>query len=474
MIERIPYIAKPYAHIMTNRMLDVPRGAIWANMGMGKTVATLTALDLLFLAGDDKPALVIAPLRVAKNTWPSEARKWDHLRQVSVMPICGSEAERLQAMRYDYPIYSINYDNIPWLVDHWGDRWPYDKIVSDEATRLKGFRLRQGSVRAAALGRVSHKYVKRFIELTGTPSPNGLSDLWGQLWHIDAGKRLGRTYEGFKNRWFQKSFDGYGVLPLPYAPMQIPDAIRDVCLTIDAKDWFDVKDPIFVPVYVDLPPKARLIYNDMEKKMFAQIEEHGVEVFNAAARTNKCLQIANGAAYLNPEITDDGQPQAKKYRVVHDEKITALESIIEEANGMPVLVAYEFRSDLDRMRRAFPSARLLDSSQQTEDDWNAGHIPILLCHPKSAGHGLNLQFGSNILVLFGHNWNLEEYLQVIERIGPIRQMQAGFNRPVFVYLIIARDTVDELVIARRASKRTVQDVLLEACKHRRANHAANA
>ena len=468
MSERIPYIAKPYGHIITNRIIEQPRTAIWASMGMGKTVATLTALDQMFLAGEDGPVLVLAPLRVAKNTWPTEARKWDHLRQASVTPICGSEAERLHALKHDSPIHSINYENIPWLIDYWGDRWPYRTVVADESTRLKGFRLRQGTKRARSLGRVAHSRIKRFIQLTGTPSPNGLQDLWGQMWFLDAGRRLGRTYEAFKQRWFTTSFDGYGLQPSDFSKVQIPEAVRDICLTIDSADWFKLDKPIVQPVYIDLPPRVRIMYKQMEREMFAQIEEHGVEAFNAAARTSKCLQLASGAIYLNPEATDDGHQLAKQWKAVHDEKLKALESIIEEANGMPVLVAYEFRSDLERIRRAFPRARLYDSSQQTEDEWNAGSIPILLAHPKSAGHGVNLQVGGNILVVLGHNWDLEQRLQIIERIGPLRQMQAGLNRPVFVYPIIARDTVDELVMQRHETKKEIQDLLLEACKLRRA------
>lgn len=476
MIERKEYIAHPYQELITDALVDRSRSAVWASMGMGKTVSTLTALDSLHLAGDTDPVLIMGPLRVAKNVWPAEARKWKHLRNMHVMPIVGSEAERRAALKFDSPIYSVNYDNLPWLIDYWGERWPYRTVVSDEATRLKGFRLKQGGKRSAALGQVAHTKIKRFVELTGTPSPNGLQDLWGQMWFLDAGQRLGRTHESFMNRWFayqRKPTDAASIheikrILMPYGQVEIQDLIRDLCLTVNAKDWFDLEDPIVKPVYIDLPPKARQLYDRMEDEMFMELESgHTVEAFNAAARTQKLLQIANGAAYVDPAADDDYHPRSKEWKEIHNEKIDALESIIFEAAGMPVLVAYQFRSDLARLLRAFPKGRVLDHDPKTETDWNAGRISPLFVHPKSAGHGLNLQDGGNILALFGHDWNLEDYMQMIERIGPMRQLQSGHDRNVWVYPIIARDTMDEVVMERRESKREVQDILLDAMKTRR-------
>lgn len=442
---------------MINHILQVQRGALMCPMGSGKTSAVYTALDALFLSGEDHPVLVMAPLRVARTTWPEEVSNWNHLRHVSVMPIVGSEKERRAALRYDASVYTTNYENLEWLANHYGERWPFRTIIADESTKLKSFRLRQGGKRAAALARVAHPKTSRFFALTGTPTPNGLQDLWGQLWFLDGGARLGRSFEAFKQRWFQKSHDGYGLNVLPHAQQEIQEKIRDICLTIDLKDYVRIDEPIVTPVYVDLPPRARALYKDMEKRMFMEIEGHDVEAFNAATRTIKCLQIANGAAYVD----DSGG-----WRPVHDEKILALEDIVEEAAGAPVLVAYHFKSDLARLQKAFPRGRVLDTDPQTIRDWNAGKIEVLFAHPASAGHGLNLQDGGNILVYFGHWWNLEERMQILERIGPTRQMQAGHNRPVFVYNIIARGTVDEDVIARVETKREVQDILLEAMKRR--------
>jgi SNF2 family DNA or RNA helicase len=439
--------------------LDRPRSGIWAGMGMGKTVATLTALDILELV-EPGPTLVLAPLRVAASTWPDEAKKWNHLRNIEISAVVGTPDERRAALRRPASVYTTNYDNLVWLVEHYGDKWPFTKVVADESTRLKGFRLRQGGKRAQALARVAHTKVKRFIELTGTPSPNGLQDLWGQAWFLDRGERLGRSFDAFKNRWFQAipGGDGYQqIKPLPFAQVQIEDLLRDLCISLDARDYFDIAEPIVNVIRVDLPAKARRIYRDMEREMFMQIGEHEVEAFTAAARTIKCLQLANGAAYV-----DD----AGTFTEVHDAKIQALDSVISEAAGMPVLVAYHFKSDLVRLKRAFPQGRHLDANPQTITDWNAGKIPVLFAHPASAGHGLNLQDGGNILVMFGHWWDLEQYQQIIERIGPTRQAQAGHDRPVFIHHIVATDTVDEIVMARRDTKREVQDLLLDALKRR--------
>lgn len=457
---------REYQHIIADHILGTPRCGIWAGMGLGKTSSTLTALNSLVMVEDD-PILVLAPLRVAQSTWPDEAKEWEHLAHLRIQPVVGTKAQRRAAIGVKADIYTTNYDNLVWLQEFYGDRWPFKTVVADESTRLKSFRLRQGGKRAQALGKVAHSHVKRFIQLTGTPSPNGLQDLWGQLWFLDAGQRLGRTYTAYMERWFQKSFDGFGSVAMGHAQSEIQDRLRDICLTIDAKDWFDLDEPIVNNIYVDLPPRARLLYKDMEKDMFMQLEGHDIEAFNAAARTQKLLQLSSGAVYVDPLVQDDNHPKAKDWKEVHDIKLQALEEVIEEAGGMPVMVAYHFKSDLVRLLKAFPKGRALDKDPQTIKDWNAGRIPVLFAHPQSAGHGLSLQHGGNILVFFSHNWNLEDRLQIAERIGPVRQKQSGYDRPVFIHNIIARDTVDELVIARVETKREVQDLLLEAMKRRK-------
>lgn len=462
-MSRQAFTPREYQHAIIDHVLNLQRGAVWAGMGMGKSVSTLTALDILEIT-EPGPALVLAPLRVAASTWPDEAKKWAHLTNVEVSAVVGTPEERRAALRRPATIYATNYDNLPWLVEQLGDKWPFRKVVADESTKLKSFRLQQGGKRAHALGRVAHCKVDRFIELTGTPSPNGLQDLWGQAWFLDKGVRLGRSFEAFKSRWFQSIQVGSDrhatrLDPLPFAQEQIEDRMRDLCLSLDARDYFDISEPIVNVIRVELPAKARRLYKDMEREMFLALEcGTEVEAFNAASKTIKCLQLANGAIY-----TDD---TCSAFADIHDAKLQALEDVIEEAAGMPVLVAYHFKSDLARLQRAFPKGRALDKDPQTIRDWNAGKIPLLFAHPASAGHGLNLQDGGNILAFFGHWWDLEQYQQIIERIGPTRQAQAGHDRPVFIHHIVATDTMDELVMARRESKREVQDLLLEAMKRK--------
>lgn len=463
---RIEYKPRPYQKIIKNYILDNPRCAVWAGMGMGKTVSVLSAIQEMSMLGMfNGPALVLAPLRVARSVWPEEARKWEHLRQLSVMPVLGNEHERRQALRYKADIYTINYENLPWLVAHLGERWPFELVVADESTKLKGFRLRQGTQRATALAKVVHRKVKFYIGLTGTPAPNGLLDLWGQTWMQDAGVRLGRSYTGFKDRWFTGNYMG-GVTPRENSSKEIYAALADICISLDAKDWFDLKEPIVNNIYVDLPSAARTLYKKMEKEFFIELEGHEIEAFNAAVRSQKLLQLANGAMYVDPLVYSDEQPTSKTWKTVHDAKIEALKEVVEEAAGMPVLVAYNFRSDLARLLKAFPQGRRLDDSTATIKEWNEGKIPILFSHPASAGHGLNLQHGGNIICFFGHNWNLEHRMQILERIGPVRQLQAGYNRPVFVHNIIACDTMDEIVMERVEGKKDIQELLLEARRRR--------
>lgn len=456
------FTPRPYQQIIIDHILANDRCAVWAGMGMGKTVSALTVIDAVRLVDND-PILVLAPTRVANTTWPEEAAKWVHTAHLTVVPVTGDMQGRVVAVRQRADVHAINYENLPWLVEYWGDRWPYRTAIADESTKLKSFRLRQGGKRAQALARVAHTKVKRFVELTGTPSPNGLQDLWGQIWFIDRGARLGRTYEGFKQRWFRPHPSGFGLEALPHAQKEIQELLSDICITVEAKDWFDLREPIVNNIYVDMPARARKTYEDMEKQMFTELDSgHEIEAFNAASRTIKCLQIANGAAYTEGNT---------EWQDVHDQKLQALESVVEEANGMPVLVAYHFKSDLARLKKHFPKGRELDKNPKTLTDWNKGKIPLMFAHPQSAGHGLNLQDGGNILVFFAHWWNLEERLQVIERIGPTRQLQAGHDRPVWIHNIIARKTVDELVIERVNTKREVQDILMGAMRRRKTEGA---
>ncbi len=448
------------------------------------TVLVLTALDMLYLTGESHPTLIIAPPRVARRTWAKEAQKWSHLSALEVVPILGSPEQRLAALERDAPIYTTNYENLVWLIQHWGSRWPYRIVVADEATKLKSVRLSHqvarkadgspgkpfirgtGGKRAVALGRIAHEHTTRFIELTGTPSPNGLKDLWGQLWYLDGGRRLGNTHTSFMARWFEKSFDGYSVKPKEYAPPQIHAAVADLCLSINAKDYFPLKDPVMVPLMVQLPEASRRLYQALEKKLFARLGERQVSAANAAVKSQKLLQVANGAVYLDHEEDVEDPLARKDWQEVHDQKLQALDSLAEELQGAPLIIVYTFWSDLQRLKKAFPDARVL-RTKQDEEDFAQGRIPKLLVHPDSGGYGIDgFQEACHHMVFFSHSWNLESYLQVVERIGPTRQFQSGHDRNVFLYFIVAEDTIDEEVMESRESKRSVQDVLMEATKRR--------
>lgn len=449
---------------MLDHMAAHPRCGVFAKMGSGKTLATLDAVSNADLF-DEGPVLVIAPKRVANKTWPDEAKVWPQFQHLQIAPIIGTETERFAALGRDVPIHTVNYDNLPWLVKHTGiAKWKWRTIIADESTRLKNYRTRQGGKRSQALARVAWApQVRRFIELTGTPSPNGLLDLWGQLWFLDRGERLGNSFTAFQERWFQTpnrhSPDDFNKpRPVSWAQEQIQERIADICITIDPADYVDVPDPIHNVIKVELPKKARSMYREMEREMFLQIREHEIEAVHAASRTIKCLQLANGSIYLNKECT--------LWEPIHEAKIEALESVIEEAAGTPVLVAYHFRTDLERLRKAFPFGAVFDDKPATEDAWNEGRYPLMFVHPASGGHGSNLQWGGNILAFFGHWWDLELRMQVIERIGPMRQLQSGLDRLVYIHDIVAEDTVDEDVLLRHATKRGVQDILMEAMKRR--------
>jgi SNF2 family DNA or RNA helicase len=449
---------RPYQEQMVDHLIAHPRTNLFVPMGAGKTVSVLTALNNLSLLEDVFPVLVVAPLRVANSTWPDEVKKWAHLRHLKVSVVTGTPSERLRAVYAPADIYCTNYDNLTWLFEVPRTLPAFRTIVADEATRLKGFRTRQGTKRARALARHTHK-TPRYIGLTGTPAANGVQDLWALMWFVDKGQRLGLTFKAFTDRWFQTIATTAGftmIKPLAHAQREIEEKIKDICLSIDLSQYLDMKEPIVNTIEVELPKAARETYDAMEKEAFAELrKDREITAFSAAAKTMKLLQIANGAVYYD---------ESGAWEEVHRAKLEALESIVEEANGMPVLVAYHFKSDLARLQKAFKKGRVLDADPKTIRDWNAGKIPVLFAHPASAGHGLNLQDGGNILAFFSLDWNLENRLQIIERIGPARQAQAGHDRPVFVHNIIAKGTMDEVVLARVEGKKDVVQLIMEAMR----------
>lgn len=477
------FTPRPYQKLIGDFIFNTARCNVWSGMGTGKTSQSIASFDALRVFGEVTRALVIAPKRVAVSTWPNEIIKWqESFGHLSITPCVGTPKQRLAAIAASTDIMTINYENLEWLVETVGEHWPWDMVIADEATRLKRLRITmrtstkgkefvtgQGSVRAKALAKVAFKNVKRWVNLTGSPAPNGIQDLWGQNWFVDRGQRLGSSFTSFENRWFRSVQNSSGfssIEPLKHSQAQVEDALRDVTITIEAKDWFDISAPIETIIAIDLPVKAREIYDDMEAKLFAEIESHEVEVFNAAGRSNKCLQIGSGAVYVDTDT--------KEWVDLHDEKIEALRSIIAETAGEPLLVAYQFVPERQKILKAFPKAKVLSNDPKMIDDWNSGKIPMLIVHPASAGHGLNLQDGGRILVDFSTGWNLEFDEQVIERIGPTRQLQSGHKRAVYRYRIVAKDTLEETtVLPRLKSKATVQDALKDAMKIKKQKNIAD-
>ena len=445
------------------------RCAVFAGMGMGKTSSTLAAIVALKLLGDVRRVLILAPLRVAVGTWPTEVSKWGFPLTVAVCN--GSPDARRRALASGADVVTANYEILPWLVAEMGGGWDFDMVVADESTRLKSFRLGGGGgSRAKSLARVAWTAVRRFVLLTGTPAPNGLIDLWGQMWFIDRGERLGRSYRAFTQQFFTQRRIGASPFavklePCAWAQDEIRKRLQDCCISLEPEDHFSLDAPIVVPVEVDLPAAAKALYAQVEAQMYAELETDAgrdlVTAVSAAARTVKCLQIASGGCYIADPAT--GEP-TDRWRDLHDAKVDALRSIREEAAGEPLLVVYHWKFDLAKLKKAFPDGRELDRRGEVIAAWNRGEVPMLFVHPASAGHGLNLQDGGRIVVMYSHWWDLEQYQQVIERVGPVRQMQSGHPRSVFIYNIIARGTVDSLVIRRMEGKASVQELLMQNLK----------
>lgn len=463
-------ILRPYQGLIADFQLDMRRSLIFAGMGMGKTVATLhrIAFESMLTA---RPALVVAPVRVARTTWPDEARKWGF---DPVVPIQGTPEERRLILRRALAgkdiAYSINYELLPWLAEWALDqsvrKWPFGLIVADESTALKSFRVGPGgSTRAKALNRFAHRKASKFVGLTGTPTPNGLIDLWGQVWFVDQGQRLGGSFTAFRDRWFYPERVGPKPEAVRYvahahAAREIEERIADITLSIRAEDWFDLRAPRINRLEFDLPPAARRVYDELESTLYAELETGAIEAKDAGSKSMKLLQFAAGAV-----LDEDGRAHA-----VHEEKLDLLESIIAEAAGEPILVSRFFRSSRDRIMRRFPFARELDKDPATVRAWNEGRIPLLVASAQAAGHGLNLQDGGAQLVYFDHWWASEAHDQIAERIGPMRQLQAGHNRVVTYHYLVARDSVDEDVLANLQGKRAVSEALragLERRQHAR-------
>lgn len=439
------YRPHAYQREATRRIIEGSAVGLFLDMGLGKTVATLTAIqELMHDRFEVRRCLVIAPLRVAKYTWPAEVAKWEHLR-LRVSPILGDKKARRSAVAKAADIYTINRENVPWLCAEYGRRWPFDMVVIDESSSFKNPK----SKRFRALRRV-RPLIDRLVLLTGTPAPQSLMDLWPQLYLLDGGARLGRTLTAFRDRWFRPGKrNGHIVYQWDEregAAREIGEAIEDICLSMKAADWLDLPERIDNRVSVELPPAARAAYDKLVRDFIAELDGGEVTAANSAVLAGKLLQLSNGAAY-----TEDGRAVP-----VHDAKIDALRELTE--TGEPLIVYYWFRHDLARIMQAIPDARTLDD-ETTLREWNEGRVPVLLLHPASAGHGLNLQAGGHTIVWFGQTWSLELYQQANARLH-----RQGQTRSVIVHHIVAAGTMDEAVLRALRSKRQTQDALIEAVK----------
>lgn len=445
---RVRYTPYTYQEACQEFLLAHSEAGVFVRMGLGKTVMTLTVLErLIYDSFEVKKALVVAPLWVAQSVWPQECAKWTHLHRLRPVLVRGAPEERRRALAQDGDIYIINRENVVWLVEELKGKWPFDTLVLDELSSFKSPKAQ----RFRALRRV-RKRITRVIGLTGTPNPNGLMDLWAECYLLDQGRALGPTLGGYRERYFTPDKRGPNVIyswkPKPGAERAIYARLKDLCISLSGD--VDLPPLYELPRYVKLPKAARKAYDRMERDTILRYPDADVDAGTAAILVNKLLQIAGGAVY-----DEDGGVKR-----IHDVKLEALDELIEAANGRPVLVAYSYRHELARLQARYPMARTIRGPGDI-DAWNRGEIPVLLLHPASAGHGLNLQYGGETVIWFSLPWSLEAYQQTCKRLHRI-----GQARPVVVQLIVAEDTYDERVWQVLQDKDARQERLLEAVRLR--------
>lgn len=443
------YNPHEYQTYATNFILEHPVAAVLLEMGLGKSVITLTAIyELMLNRFEVEKVLVIAPLRVARDTWPAEIEKWEHLKGLTYSVAIGTEAEKIAALKCPAHLYLINRENVDWLITKSGLPFDYDMVVIDELSSFKSY----AAKRFKSLLKVRPR-VKRMVGLTGTPSGNGLMDLWAEFRVLDMGQRLGRYITHYRNNFFvpdkrnQQMIFSYK--PKPGAEEAIYKLISDITISMKSADFLKMPECIINEVPVVLSEKEWSVYHDLREDMVVALKDEEIDAVNAAALSGKLLQMANGAVY-NEE---------KEVIRIHDRKLDALEDLIEGANGKPVLVAYWYNHDLQRIKQRF-SVREIKNSQDIKD-WNNGEIPVAVIHPASAGHGLNIQFGGSTIIWFGLTWSLELYQQTNARLW-----RQGQNDTVVIHHIIAKDTIDEDVMAALRKKEKIQSALIDSVKAR--------
>ena len=450
------FIPHKYQLTAINHVINVPKCGLFLDMGLGKTVSTLTAIkELKYNRFQVNKVLIIAPKKVAEGTWSKEKDKWNHTKDFRVSLVLGGQQKRIKALSVNADLYIINRENIPWLVDYLRNDWYFDTVVIDESSSFKNSR----SKRFKALKMVLPK-INRLIELTGTPSPNGVEDLWAQIYLLDQGIRLEKYITHFRAKYMEPNkrnrsqiFD-YKIKDGVYD--SIINKISDICISMKSEDYLELPDLSYNEIPVILNDKARRDYDKMERDFVLELEgaEDEITAVNAAALSNKLLQISNGAVYDSTGI----------YTEVHDAKIEAFLELVERLQGKSLLVFYNFQHDRDRIKRALEKSDLVVKELKTtqdEDDWNAGKIDILLTHPASAAYGLNLQEGGNHVCWFGLTWNLEHYQQANKRLH-----RQGQKEKVIIHHLVTQDTRDEDVMRALDSKADVQEEILQSLKAR--------
>lgn len=450
---------KPHAYQQhcINKIIEIKKLGLFLDMGLGKTITTLTAVKELkynrFLV---RRVLVIAPKKVAEGTWTREAAKWDHTQMLRVSPVLGSQAKRIRALNTPADLYIINRENVCWLVDYYRNAWPFDMVVVDESSSFKS----HSAKRFKALASVSSR-IDRMVELTGTPSPNGLDDLWSQIFLLDGGERLGKRHTQFRERYFQpdkRGADGmvYSYEAKPGTEESILKQISDICISMKAEDYLQLPDVTYHEIPVELDSKSLKAYYELEREMVLQLPEDDetISVTSAAVLSNKLLQLANGALY----------DEDRQVHEVHNCKIEAFLELIESLQGKPALVFYNYQHDRARILKALEKSGLAVrelKTTQDEDDWNAGKIQVLLTHPASSAYGLNLQQGGNHVVWFGLTWNYELYTQANKRLH-----RQGQKEKVIIHHLVCSGTRDTDVMQALQRKDDVQSWVMESLKAR--------
>lgn len=448
----------PYQAYCINRIVAMPVPTpglgMFLDMGLGKTVITLTAIsELKYNRFAVRRVLVIAPKKVAEATWSKEAAKWDHLKLLRVIPVLGSLKQRIRALNTPADVYVINRENVQWLVDYYRNDWPFDMVVIDESSSFKNHQAK----RFKSLTWVRSK-ISRIVELTGTPAPNGLIDMWAQVYLLDGGERLGKTIGGFRQRYFdpdqRNAQQVFSYKPKDGAGNTIQDKISDICISMKASDYLELPDCIYDDIPVDLDSKAKTAYKKLERDMLLEVDEDEITATTAAVLGNKLLQLGNGAVY----------GEDHKAVEIHQCKIEAFLEVVEALQGQSALVFYNFKHDRDRLIAALSKSGLrvrVYQDAQDEVDWNNHKIDILLAHPASTAYGLNLQDGGNHIIWFGLNWSLELYQQANKRLH-----RQGQKERVFIHNLIVQGSMDEDVMDALLGKSTTQESLLKALRVR--------